>query len=137
MQFTLLTSAFMAVLAASASAKPITVAREMLDVWAPTITSPDASTVWIEGHQYNVTWDTSNAPAQISNGASVRLGEHGNLTSTVLASGFDLRTGWVTVTCPSNLTSGNFYSIILFGDSGDQSPQFSIVDPSLLSALGL
>ncbi|KAE9389704.1 hypothetical protein BT96DRAFT_834539 [Gymnopus androsaceus JB14] len=118
---------------AAASAKPVV--REMLDVWAPTIISPNASTVWTEGQKYNVTWDTSNAPANISNGASVVLGENGDLTETGI--GFDLRQGWVTVTCPSDLTPGDFYSIVLFGDSGDQSDQFSIVEPSSDGILGL
>ncbi|KIK62842.1 hypothetical protein GYMLUDRAFT_58091 [Collybiopsis luxurians FD-317 M1] len=132
MQFTLsIASALVAALAASASPvslKPaVAAARAMLDVWAPTIISPDASTVWTQGKQYNVTWDTSDAPANISNGASVVLGNNTQLTDRVLAQGFDLRQGWVTVTCPSDIFPTNTYSIILFGDSGDQSKQFSIV----------
>ena len=61
MQFTLsIASALVAALAVSASPvslKPaVAVARAMLDVWAPTIIPPDASTVWAQGEQYNVTW---------------------------------------------------------------------------------
>ncbi|KAJ3776767.1 hypothetical protein EV361DRAFT_116499 [Lentinula raphanica] len=137
MQFTLLASALAAFAASAVSASPVSnAARMILDVWAPTIISPNASTVWTEGQQYNVTWDTSNAPVNISNGASVRLGEDGQLTETTLASGFDLRQGWVTITCPSDVIPGNNYSIILFGDSGDQSEQFSIISP-MQSILGL
>ncbi|KAJ3745049.1 hypothetical protein DFH05DRAFT_1492056 [Lentinula detonsa] len=127
MQFTLLASALMALAASAVSASPVSnEARMILDVWAPTIISPNASTVWTEGQQYNVTWDTSNAPVNISNGASVVLGKDGKLTNTTLVSGFDLRQGWVTVTCPSDVIPEDDYSIVLFGDSGDQSEQFTI-----------
>jgi hypothetical protein len=138
MQFTLLSSTFVAILAAVSSVSATPVAREILDVWAPTIISPNASTIWTKGQQYNVTWSTSNAPVNISNGAAVEMGHDGTiLTDQVLAKGFDLRQGWVTVTCPSDLPAGANYSIILFGDSGDQSQQFSLVDETLLNVLGL
>ncbi|KAJ3725157.1 hypothetical protein C8R42DRAFT_576348 [Lentinula raphanica] len=134
MQFTLLASALAAFAASAVSASPVSnAARMILDVWAPTIISPNASTIWTEGQQYNVTWDTSNAPVNISNGASVLLTK---LSLVALASGFDLRQGWVTITCPSDVIPGNNYSIILFGDSGDQSEQFSIISP-MQSILGL
>jgi len=130
MQFTFLSFATVFAVAASTSAKPV-VPREILDVWAPTIISPNSTTVWTLGQQYNVTWNTSNAPSEISNGAAVVLGENGTLTDDVLAEGFDLRQGWVTVTVPTNLTAGPNYSIILFGDSGDESEPFSIIDASV------
>ncbi|KAJ3849702.1 hypothetical protein EV368DRAFT_46805 [Lentinula lateritia] len=127
MQFTLLASSLIALTVSAVSASPVSNgARMILDVWSPTIISPNASTVWTEGQQYNVTWDTSNAPVNISNGASVRLGQDGVLTNTTLASDFDLRQGWVSVTCPSDVAPGDDYSVILFGDSGNQSPQFTI-----------
>ena len=46
-------------------------------IFNPTITSPTASTVWTVGTQVNVTWDTSNAPSQISNQAQVTLDQGG------------------------------------------------------------
>jgi hypothetical protein len=69
-------------------------AIQPLDVWVPKITSPTASTIWHLGHvripsfcslpgthayatplsqHQNVTWDTSDAPASISNKFSVVL----------------------------------------------------------------
>jgi len=134
MKFTLFTSALMAALVASVSAKPVHVAREQLDVFTPTIISPNCTTVWTEGQQYNVTWKTSNAPVNISNVASVRLGVNHTITKTILASNFNLRTGWVTITVPSDLTPGN-YSIFLFGDSGDESDQFPIVAPNVIDTI--
>ncbi|KAF9065788.1 hypothetical protein BDP27DRAFT_1424532 [Rhodocollybia butyracea] len=124
MQFTLLISTIVALLTAFTSAQPV--ARNALDVWSPTVLSPTSTTVWTQGQQYNVTWDTSDAPSQISNGASVRLGVQHTLTDTVLADGFDLRQGWVTVTAPV-VPSGSEYTIILFGDSGNESEEFSII----------
>ncbi|KAJ4478461.1 hypothetical protein J3R30DRAFT_3280593 [Lentinula aciculospora] len=136
MQFTLIATALMAFAASAVSASPVSnEARMILDVWAPKIISPNATTVWAEGQQYNVTWDTSDAPVNISNGAAVRLGKDKVLTNTTLASGFDLRQGWVTITCPSDVIPGDDYSIILFGDSGDQSEQFTITE-TLESVLG-
>lgn len=43
------------------------------DVFDPTIISPNAQTTWTVGQQVNVTWDTSDAPEQISNGSLVTL----------------------------------------------------------------
>lgn len=46
-------------------------------IFNPTITSPTSSTVWTVGTQVNVTWDTSDAPSQISNGGQVTLDQNG------------------------------------------------------------
>jgi hypothetical protein len=130
MQFTLFTSAvqLVAILATSVSAVPVIASSgQILDVWVPRIITPNASTIWTEGQQYNVTWDTSDAPANISNGAAVVFGENNTLTDKVLASGFDLRQGWINVTCPDDVTPGDNYTVILFGDSGDESKPFKIV----------
>ncbi|THV03964.1 hypothetical protein K435DRAFT_774613, partial [Dendrothele bispora CBS 962.96] len=43
----------------------------------------------------------------------------------VLAEGFDLRAGFVTVVVP-NVPAGDDYTITLFGDSGNISDEFSI-----------
>ncbi|KAG6832078.1 hypothetical protein H0H92_005500 [Tricholoma furcatifolium] len=99
--------------------------RETLDVFTPTITSPTAETVWYMGTQVNVTWSTSNAPVNISNGAAVQLNGYG-----YIARGFDLRAGWVTVNVPL-VSPVQQYQITLFGDSGDVSAPFTIAfDPS-------
>ncbi|KAF8883433.1 hypothetical protein BD779DRAFT_871489 [Infundibulicybe gibba] len=51
------------------AAAPVTVR----DVFVPPITSPKAGDVWVVGQTVEVTWDTSNAPVNISNGSSVVL----------------------------------------------------------------
>lgn len=59
------------------------------DVWVPKILVPNAETKWVLGTRYNVTWDTSDAPANITNskgmvtfdigGQIVPSGEYGSL----------------------------------------------------------
>jgi len=95
------------------------------DVWAPTILTPDTNTIWKIGTCQNVTWDTSNAPVNISNGSGVQLINANRTFLQFLAKGFNLRNGFVDVTVPK-VTPGQFM-ITLFGDSGDTSPLFQIV----------
>ncbi|EKM51856.1 uncharacterized protein PHACADRAFT_262238 [Phanerochaete carnosa HHB-10118-sp] len=103
------------------------VAAHPLDVWDPKIITPNSYTVWAPGGTYNVTWDTSDAPASISEGSEVVLAKSGVLDSAnPLAQGFDLRAGWVPVTIPASTIPGSDYSIVLFGDSGNASPEFAI-----------
>ncbi|KAF5373573.1 hypothetical protein D9758_000962 [Tetrapyrgos nigripes] len=118
---------FLAFCTLSAVAGPLTKRRE-LDVWVPNITSPTSDTVWHIGDRVNVTWDTSDAPVQISNGASVLLNVHGRPAEDVpkLAQDFDLRAGFVEVTVP-DVSPGTDYSITLFGDSGNTGENFAIV----------
>ncbi|KZV69460.1 hypothetical protein PENSPDRAFT_665726 [Peniophora sp. CONT] len=96
------------------------------DVFSPQILSPNAATIWQSGAIETVTWNTTGAPSSISNYASVILKKGYNYVDT-LAQGFDLRAGEVDVTVPSGLATGNNYSIILMGDSGNVSPQFEVV----------
>ncbi|RDB22175.1 hypothetical protein Hypma_010613 [Hypsizygus marmoreus] len=100
--------------------------RSALDVFVPPITKPDAQTIWTVGHVESVIWDASDAPANISNRASVILNPVIPGVRLNLTSGFDLRTGLVEVTVP-DVDSGQ-YTITLFGDSGNISPIFHIVD---------
>ncbi|KAK7455111.1 hypothetical protein VKT23_010982 [Stygiomarasmius scandens] len=117
---------FLALFTVSAISSPINIKRDALDVWSPTITSPTTSTVWEIGTQVKVTWDTSDAPASISNGASVVLLVHDRPADVPkLAEGFNLRAGSVEVTVP-DVTPGSDYSIQLFGDSGNVSDKFTI-----------
>ncbi|EEB92329.1 hypothetical protein MPER_09179 [Moniliophthora perniciosa FA553] len=132
----------------SVTASPLQ-ARKALDVWAPTILSPNASTVWVVGTTVNVTWrvsqilhslvllmrpvfnrDTSNAPVNISNGAAVLLNK-GDPPKQVQYlkdfRSFDLRSGWVEVSVP-NVEPDTDYFITLFGDSGNWSDKFEIVE---------
>ncbi|KAF8888351.1 hypothetical protein BD779DRAFT_1396025, partial [Infundibulicybe gibba] len=105
------------------AAVPVTVR----DIFDPTISSPKAGDVWVVGQTVEVTWDTSNAPVDISNASSVWLRKGTSVLNgqTLLAQGFDLRSGSVSVVVPS-LVPGDDYHIILFGDSGNVSPAFSI-----------
>ncbi|KAG7092984.1 hypothetical protein E1B28_009283 [Marasmius oreades] len=99
------------------------------DVYVPHITSPNTSTIWTVGSMVNVTWDTSDAPTQIGNRASVQLNEGADFSNLgKLAQDFDLRAGFVEVKVP-NVDPASEYSITLFGDSGNRSPLFSIVAP--------
>ncbi|KAK0489239.1 hypothetical protein IW261DRAFT_1443894 [Armillaria novae-zelandiae] len=104
-------------LVASAFATPIHIAR---DVYSPPITSPDANTVWTVNTTQTVTWDASNPPVNISNGASIWLRK-----DVELAEGFDLRSGQQDVTVPY-VAEADDYIIVLFGDSGNFSPEFTI-----------
>ncbi|KIK62767.1 hypothetical protein GYMLUDRAFT_164093 [Collybiopsis luxurians FD-317 M1] len=108
--------------AASVSAAP-------LDVWDPTITSPVAGTVWTIGTQVNVTWSTADEPAHVSNGGQIVLALNQIESSfESLSPIFDLAAadGFYTVTVP-NVPAGDDYQIVLFGDSGNIGPSFSIV----------
>ncbi|KIP07805.1 hypothetical protein PHLGIDRAFT_117775 [Phlebiopsis gigantea 11061_1 CR5-6] len=128
MKFTTLFSA-LALGAASqlANALPVNQAR---DVWDPTMTYPTTGTVWTSGQTYTVTWDTSDAPVNITNEdngfITLRSGEFE--TPVLLAWGIHLRDGKVDVTAP-NVISGNDYSLVLFGDSGNTGNEFTINGP--------
>jgi hypothetical protein len=90
-----------------------------------------------------VTWETSDAPKQISNGFSVQLGydhmispstcaclgrrkDYAHTHLVFLAKDFEPRRGWVEVTVP--WVEDGQYTIILFGDSGNVSPTFTILE---------
>ncbi|EPQ52813.1 hypothetical protein GLOTRDRAFT_46429 [Gloeophyllum trabeum ATCC 11539] len=98
------------------------------DVYAPPITYPTATTVWKVGHSYNVTWDVSSPPSQISNpiGSIDLVKDNRIVMGTPLATGFSILDGIHEITVP-DVAPGNDYAIVLFGDSGDVSQQFTIV----------
>ncbi|GJE98808.1 hypothetical protein PsYK624_150450 [Phanerochaete sordida] len=97
---------------------------EKKDVYVPPVLYPRAGTVWYSGQRHNVTWDNSDPPASISNGAFILLRSGNYEMPLVLAHDFDLRAGRVEVTVPDVIT-GNF-SVVLFGDSGNWSEDFLI-----------
>ncbi|KAJ6534169.1 hypothetical protein B0H19DRAFT_1271901 [Mycena capillaripes] len=111
------------VLAAVTRAAPT--APTPLDVFVPPITFPTAGTMWVSKTQQNVTWDASGAPASISNEAQLFLRKDGITAPFILAQGFDLRAGSLEITVPWVLT-GTDYQLVLFGDSGNFSPVFTI-----------
>lgn len=108
------------------SAVPLSLNRR--DVWDPPVTYPTNGTVWTAGQTYNVTWDTSSEPTQVTNPEGVVYLRTGNTTlvDSPLAQGFNLTQGSVNVTIPANVTAGDDYIIVLMGDSGNWSNQFSI-----------
>ncbi|KAF7351538.1 hypothetical protein MSAN_01586200 [Mycena sanguinolenta] len=96
-----------------------------LDVFVPRITNPTAGTVWVSNTTQTVTWDASNAPVNISNGALIMLRHNNRTAPFILAKGFDLRSGSCPITVPWVLSDDD-YEIVLFGDSGNFSPPFTI-----------
>ncbi|KIP03163.1 hypothetical protein PHLGIDRAFT_78018 [Phlebiopsis gigantea 11061_1 CR5-6] len=100
---------------------------EKRDVYTPPVLYPHSGTVWYSGQKHNVTWDNSNPPKSISNGAFILLRSGTYETPVVLAHDFNLRSGRVEVTVPDVIT-GTF-SIVLFGDSGNWSEDFTIKGP--------
>lgn len=95
------------------------------DVFVPRILYPRAGVVWTVGHKHNITWDTSNAPVNISNGAMVILRKAERGLPLIMAKGFDLRKGRVEVKVPWVFPDSD-YSIVLFGNSGNWSNNFTI-----------
>ncbi|EPQ50989.1 hypothetical protein GLOTRDRAFT_112513 [Gloeophyllum trabeum ATCC 11539] len=103
------------------------------DVWDPPVTSPTSGTVWNVGETQTITWDTSSKPAQVTSYTGKAVlgyldpsspGEHLFLDSP-LASGFNLTDGKVQITVP-DVPARSTYIVVLMGDSGNASPQFTI-----------
>ncbi|KAF9038607.1 hypothetical protein BJ165DRAFT_401863 [Panaeolus papilionaceus] len=127
--FTTVSTLFAAI--AVAAALP-TAELEARDVFVPPITSPVAGAVWTLGQTQTVTWDTSNAPVNITNKNGVIRLRRGTLTSPlILAKGFDIRLGSIEVTVPLVVESDD-YSLVLFGDSGNFSPEFTITGSGII-----
>ncbi|KAF8064275.1 hypothetical protein FPV67DRAFT_1563280 [Lyophyllum atratum] len=96
------------------------------DVYVPPVTYPHNGTVWKVRQRHNVTWDTSNPPVNITNKVGLILLRKGGFTSPlILAQGFPILQGRIEVTVPWVL-EGTDYSVVLFGDSGNFSPTFTI-----------
>ncbi|KAI0771084.1 hypothetical protein BD413DRAFT_434197, partial [Trametes elegans] len=104
---------------------------ERRDVFVPPVLYPHAGTVWNKGERHNVTWDTSHAPVNITNRRGRILLRKDDLTTPlVLAADFDILKGRTEVTVPW-VIPGSDYSLVLFGDSGNFSPQFTIKGPAV------
>ncbi|KAF8275168.1 hypothetical protein EI94DRAFT_1560584, partial [Lactarius quietus] len=99
------------------------------DVYVPRVTYPSTGCIWKIGTSYNVTWDNSNPPQEITNPDGVIYLRKGDLITdsawAILASDFKVVKGHVTVKVPK-VQPGNDYSLVLIGDSGNFSPQFTI-----------
>ncbi|KAJ2920536.1 hypothetical protein H1R20_g16559, partial [Candolleomyces eurysporus] len=111
-------------------------ASQAMVVVNPHITAPQQNEFWAKGSKHVVRWDTDKIP-QGEHAAPLKglvvLGystpdsddEHLDLDHP-LASGFSLSDGSVEVEIPSDAASRKDYFIVLFGDSGNVSPNFTI-----------
>ncbi|KAF8888035.1 hypothetical protein BD779DRAFT_1645235, partial [Infundibulicybe gibba] len=101
-------------------------AQHPRDVFTPQVLYPHGGIVWFVGQHYNITWDTSKAPVNITNKIGRILLRKGGLTTPlILADGFSILLGRTEVTVPWVL-DGDDYQVNLFGDSGDFSDFFTI-----------
>ncbi|KAF8658337.1 hypothetical protein AX16_002103 [Volvariella volvacea WC 439] len=129
MKFT--TSYFLA-LASFAISSVVAAPLAARDVYVPPVTAPEAGDTWYIGGTYTVSWDDSSKPAQITNPngrIQLRKGE-ATLTDFSLAEGFDITSMTeIEVTVPEFVEPGEDYRIVLFGNSGNWSPVFTIAAP--------
>ncbi|KAL7283839.1 hypothetical protein ACG7TL_003279 [Trametes sanguinea] len=99
---------------------------EKRDVYDPPVLYPHAGTVWYKGQRHNVTWDTTNHPVNITNKFGRIMLRKGLIpTPLILEENFDILLGRIEVTVPW-VTPGDDYSLVLYGDSGNFSPMFTI-----------
>ncbi|KAI0645994.1 hypothetical protein C8Q79DRAFT_1010873 [Trametes meyenii] len=103
------------------------------DVSRPAILAPKAGDVWTVGSNQTIAWDTSAIPANSRNQTGlVLLGfledgsddEHLD-TQNPLAVNFPIVAGSINISVPV-VTPRDDYIIVLFGDSGNFSPKFTI-----------
>ncbi|TCD69893.1 hypothetical protein EIP91_005717 [Steccherinum ochraceum] len=131
---------FIAVLAAASAVVAGPVTRATLDVWDPKITNPTAGQVWAIGNKQLVAWDLNSIPSSEYNKTGMLLlGYIANDSENLdikhpLATGFSIGDGNVTVTVPEVQERDN-YVVALLGDSGNISPQFSIITAPVPSTL--
>ncbi|KAI7877988.1 hypothetical protein K492DRAFT_209274 [Lichtheimia hyalospora FSU 10163] len=103
-------------------------------VYNPEIYVPNSDTVWKAGETYTVEWSkTSKDGRTIPEGhdGMIKLGyvEEGSIDEHLywdLAAGFPLNSGSWNVTLPDNLAARSDYIIVVFGNSGNASPKFTI-----------
>lgn len=102
-----------------------------LIVYSPHVTAPTAGQIWTTGSNQTVTWDTSDIPEEKQDSPGMLLlgyledGSENLDINTPLAVNFPLSGGNVTFTVPVVDTRTD-YVVVLFGDSGNTSPQFTI-----------
>ena len=132
---TLFATAALSLLSSIAQGQGAIIPRKTNDVYAPPITSPTAQTVWTIGEMATVTWDNSHKPVNVTNknGRVVLYhpyGERGHKFVAELANNIDMEHATsVSFKVPPVELYGKpaaNYTITLFGDSGNQSPDFLI-----------
>ncbi|KAJ3540118.1 hypothetical protein NM688_g6270 [Phlebia brevispora] len=132
MKFTAVTAVLAALVSAVcsvAAAPSVGGANTARDVWDPKILSPNSTTTWVSGNTYTVVWDTTDRPKEItSTNGHIILANEGVEYTVLLAWNFDLLDGQVEVTVPPVYTEDG-YQIVLFGDSGNLSEEFTIDGP--------
>ncbi|RPD56418.1 hypothetical protein L226DRAFT_615467 [Lentinus tigrinus ALCF2SS1-7] len=100
----------------------------MRDVYVPHVIYPCKGALWHPGQTYNVTWDASSPPNRITNPVGkiyLRKGEH--TTDVILAKDFNITDGHVNFMLPK-VQNGGDYKVVLFGDSGNFSDEFTITE---------
>ncbi|KAK0203281.1 hypothetical protein DFS33DRAFT_977612 [Desarmillaria ectypa] len=121
-----LTSLFLSFVSLFTIVLAVPVDLEKRDVFVPPILYPHSGTVWTINERHNVTWDISSAPVNITNSRGfILLRKENRATPVILAEGFDIRLGRIEVTVPW-VVQGDDYSLVLFGDSGNWSDNFTI-----------
>ncbi|KAF7791405.1 hypothetical protein EIP86_002419 [Pleurotus ostreatoroseus] len=128
------------VLSSSSVATPLPAATAAIikpqefDVYTPSISAPNASTIWQPGETQVVTWSTADLDDTGKEAVGyLLLGYLENDSENLdikhpLATGFHLGDGQTTVTVP-NVPTRDDYIVVLLGDSGNTSPQFTIQNP--------
>jgi hypothetical protein len=121
-------SAFLLAFTTAAPVHPV----ELL-AWSPTILTPTQFTIWPRGSIQTVTWATNNIPEEKLNSTGLLLlGYMANDSENLdiqhpLAVNFPIISGEVTFTVPENATACGNAIVVLFGDSGNASPEFAII----------
>ncbi|GLB37439.1 hypothetical protein LshimejAT787_0404900 [Lyophyllum shimeji] len=96
------------------------------DVYVPPVLAPAEGDVWVVGQNQTVTWQVKQPPPHITNPIGRIMLRKGEQTLNVtLADNFDILSGTISVTVP-NVGPGDDYRVVLFGDSGNWSPPFTI-----------
>ncbi|EKM51772.1 uncharacterized protein PHACADRAFT_101536 [Phanerochaete carnosa HHB-10118-sp] len=98
------------------------------DVFVPPVTFPSSGDVLRIGQKYMVTWNASNPPAELTNPTGMIILAKGGMLldfSDPLAEDFNILNEQQEITVPDVAPGGN-YSFILFGDSGNTGPTFTI-----------
>ncbi|KAF8880592.1 hypothetical protein CPB84DRAFT_1687543 [Gymnopilus junonius] len=126
MKFTILTTLTTLLLADLSGVTASPVPLEQRDVFVPPVTFPKNGTVWHIKERAHVSWDTSNAPVNITNPIGLILLRKSNIgLPVILGNGFSILQGKVEVTVPW-VVDGDDYQITLLGDGGNFSPFFTI-----------
>ncbi|KAF9308903.1 hypothetical protein BG003_010435 [Podila horticola] len=103
----------------------------------PKITSPEADVEWPAGSTQTIKWNTEHVDNHNATGSLVLgylsddisdMSEHLDYTHP-LAADFKLIDGSLDIVIP-NVVTRKTYIIVLFGDSGNASPKFTITNPN-------